>query len=1118
MKSSFILFRTIKKKWGRYSSYLRLSAVFLLFTFIQLESVAIYSQTTRFSFDLKQISIENVLNDVESKSQYRFLYNKNQVDVSRKIDVQITNATINQLMQFLFNNSDIAYLIKGNQIVLNKQEKPTPRSVKGVVLDAEGNPIIGATVIDASTSQGTITDYNGNFTLTVSTESKLLVSYIGFTSTEVLVGNKQEIVVRLKEDVKLLDEVVVIGYGTIRKGDLTGAVSTLSNENITNRKTTQLSTALQGSMSGVMVTRSNSAPGSTGSIKVRGITTISNSDPLVIIDGVPGSIDDINPNDVENISVLKDAASAAIYGARAASGVLVVTTKRAKSDDLSIEYTFEQGFDMITREPGSVGVTRFMEMANELTWNDAGNGTNRYPLFSNYVIENYNELHLENPDVYPNTNWNSLIMKNSAPKQSHVFSISGGTKAVRTKVGLVYDKVDGLYMNRDYERLTLRVNNDFVVSKFVSAALDVYYKQTNSTNPVSEPLERSRISPPVYAAVWQDGRVAEGKAGDNVYAALKYGGITTNRFNQIGGKLALHVTPIEDLKFSAIVSPSLNASKVKRFSKKVNYASASDPTNFIGTISGHASTDLMERRNDDNSITIQFLGNYNKKTSFGNINAMVGYESYYHFYENLYASRDQYELTGFPYLDIGPLELRDNGGNAYEIAYQSVFGRIIYSYKSKYLLQANLRYDASSRFAPEYRWGSFPSFSAGWVLTEEDFMKNNSTLSFLKIRGSWGSLGNERIGTYPYQSTIVFNPGIFYQGTTRVSQLTAAQQQFAIRDITWETTETLDVGIDMGFFNNKLRASFDYYSKTTRDMLLPIEIPDYIGYENPDQNTGKMYTKGFDFEVSWHDKIGKWRYGASLNLSDFRSIMGDLGGTEFIGDQIKIEGSEFNEWYGYKSEGLYQNAEEVAQSARLNDNVKPGDIKYVDISGPDGVPDGKISPEYDRVLLGGSLPRFMYGGVFSGGYNGLDLSVTVQGIGKQLVRTDKMFNPYPQSWGNFPENLEGKYWSMLNSEEENLNASYPRLTRTGLNNNQILSDFWLINGAYLRLKNIAISYTYSIPEAVSKKIGINRVRAYVSGSDLFSIDQYPAGWDPELGGLSSYPITRSFVMGISVNL
>jgi TonB-linked SusC/RagA family outer membrane protein len=519
-------------------------------------------------------------------------------------------------------------------------------------------------------------------------------------------------------------------------------------------------------------------------------------------------------------------------------------------------------------------------------------------------------------------------------------------------------------------------------------------------------------------------------------------------------------------------------------------------------------------RNDDYRITTQFLINYDKTFGDHSLNLMAGYESRYEFNEGLGASRSNYELDSYPYLDIGPLELRDNSGSAYEYARQSFFGRAVYSFRNKYLLQANIRRDASSRFAGDFRWGTFPSVSAGWVISEEAFMKDVSAISFLKLRASYGTLGNERIGNYPYQATMAFANALFFQGGTVVSQQGAAQQRYAIRDITWETTESYDIGVDAYFLDSRLRFAGDYYRKQTKDMLLALQIPTFMGFDNPDQNTGKMHTTGWDLNLEWNDNIQDLGYSVSFNLSDFKSVMGDLGGTEFLGDQIKIEGSEFNEWYGYRVNGLFQTPDDLTGAALISASTKPGDLRYVDVNGADGSPDNRISPEYDRVLLGGSLPRYTYGGNIRLDYKGIDLGIAVQGVGKQNVRiASNMVQPLLENWLNMTTLIDGSYYSQYNTPEQNLVAQYPRLTYSNPGNNYAMSDFWMFNGRYFRLKNVNLGYT--LPKSWTDKITLQSVRLYANVSDLFCLSKYPKGYDPE-STISDYPITTTVLFGLSV--
>ncbi|MGH2623089.1 MAG: SusC/RagA family TonB-linked outer membrane protein, partial [Sphingobacterium sp.] len=540
-----------------------------------------------------------------------------------------------------------------------------------------------------------------------------------------------------------------------------------------------------------------------------------------------------------------------------------------------------------------------------------------------------------------------------------------------------------------------------------------------------------------------------------------------------------------------------------------------NPEQTVGYINGHDATKLNEGRVESYQYTTQFLANYLKGFGKHNLNLLAGYEFFYYYNESLSASRDQYVLDGYPYLDIGPLEFRDNGGSAYENAYRSYFGRAMYNYDNKYFLQANIRYDGSTRFAKEYRWGVFPSISAGWSISEENFMKDISWLNFLKLRASYGTLGNERIGNYPYQSLIEFsNTALFYNGNEPVSAQSASQWQYAIRDITWEKTESYDIGVDFVALDNRLNATFDVYNKITSDMLLALQIPIYIGFDNPNQNTGKMNTKGWEFAIGWKENKDKFNYGVSFNISNFKSVMGDLGGTEFLGDQVKMQGSEFNEWYGYLSDGLYQSQQEVTNSAVLNANVKAGDVRYKDISGPEGIPDGIISPEYDRVFLGGSLPQYLYGGQLNVGYAGLNLNVVVQGVGKQNTRqTTDMIRPYQQNWGNFISILDGNTWSNYNSAEQNQAADYPRYSNTSAGNNYAMSDFWMINGRYFRLKSVNLSY--QLPTAFLNKYHVKGMGVSLSANDILTINKFPKGWDPEMTSFT-YPITASFLFGINV--
>ncbi|MCD8079197.1 MAG: TonB-dependent receptor, partial [Bacteroides sp.] len=1082
------------------------------------------------TLSVKKQTIRQIIPQIEKASGYSVFYPTDIADLNQRKDFSVTNVSVTEALDKLFQDTQIAYEVKADKQILLFLKTITPpenenlKRITGTVVSENDEPLIGVSVRVKGGNIGTVTDLDGNYQIEVPLRSTLVVSYIGFNPQEIAIGSKSFINVTLKEDIQALQEVVVIGYGAVRKKDLTGAVGTIKGDDLSVKKTTQLSTALQGSVAGLLITRDNNAPGATASnIYVRGVTTIGESSPLVIVDGVPGDINQVNPNDVESISVLKDAASASIYGSRAAAGVILVTTKRASQSDLNMTYSAEFGYEIPTRQPSMVGVTRYLEMTNELRYNDNPSG-GFFQAYSADQVRNWIHYNATDPNNYPVTDWRDLILKDAAPRQSHTVQVSGGNSSVRTKATLAYDEVNGLYANRTFQRFMLRVNNDFTINKMIGATLDFNVKRSKHHQPVYSPFTALRMMPAIYAATWDDGRIAEGKSGGNPYGLLEMGGNQDKWYTQMGGKASLDFKPFKGFNVSGVVAPIMNFNKFKTFKKEAYYTLASDPDVFGGWLEDNANpystNKLTEERNDSYNITSQLIATY--MTDFGkhSLNLMGGYENYYEKYEDLSAARDQYILTQYPYLSVGPEDYRDNSGIGGEYTYNSFFGRIMYNYDSRYLLQANIRRDGSSRFAKKHRWGTFPSFSAGWVISEESFMKNAGIdwLSFLKLRASWGSLGNERIGSnFPYMALMNFNSALFYQNGELVSHTTAAQRALAVENITWETTQSTDIGVDLSFLNSRLRMTFDYYWKKTKDMLLDdTKIPAIMGYNDPSTNAGKMSTKGFDLELGWNDKVGNWTYGVAVNLSDFISRIDYLENTEIIsGNKIKVAGVTYNAWYGYICEGIYQTQEEVDNSATLNNQVQVGDLKYRDISGPDGVPDGIISPEYDRVPLGNSLPRLQFGGNVNVGYKNFDLSLSFNGIGKQNVRLAReMVEPLRGNYGNIPDILDGNYWSVFNTNEENARAKYPRLTRANVESNMAMSDFWMFNGRYFRLKNITFGYT--LPQTFTQKANINHIRVYASASDVFCLSKYPKGWDPEMG-VSSYPITTSLIVGLSVN-
>lgn len=1008
-------------------------------------------------------------------------------------------------------------------VPLDSTQQLMAHPIAGYVVNEAGDPLAGITIsLKSSAATKVISDKNGHFSLEIPGNSDvLMLQSIGYESQEVdVTASSVNLKIVMVSSINELDDLIVVGYGVTKKKDLTGSVGVIDSKEIAAKNVSQLSTALQGLVPGLMVTKSSSIPGSnSASIKIRGITTIGNSDPLILVDGIPmESIDMVNPNDVESISVLKDAASASIYGSRAAAGVILVTTKNAKLNQLSLNYSGSVGVVTPTELPKPVDYKRYMEMINEVSWNDGGNKEGgEYPVYSQDYMDSYWQNHLDDPDAFPVTDWQKVLLNDHATVNRHNLSINYGNKVVKMKAAFNYENEDALYNDRSSQRLSARINTNIKINKFISADLNTAYEYDINESPNTNPLSASYKYGPLWTPYWSDGRIAEGRQGSNAWASLNYGGFDNNWRNRFYGRYAINITPFKNLVISGVVAPTTLTTKAKHFTKKIAYYAADDPAQLKGYINGNLTTNLSESRPDVKSLTKQLLVNYN--TTFGNdhdVELLAGYEDFYRISETLTASSDNLELSEFPYLDRGNLDYLQNGGNANESAYQSYFGRVKYAFAHKYLLQANVRFDGSSKFDKNYRWGTFPSVALGWVVTEESFVKklNLNALSFLKFRASWGTLGNERIGSdYPYQSIMGFGNALFFNGNNIISAPTAAQTTYNINDITWESTSSWDIGMDVSLLQNKLSITADYYKKVTNDMLLQLAIPEFMGYNLPYQNAGTMNTKGWDLNIGWKDQVGELKYSVNVNLSDYKSVMGNLSGIVFLGDQIIQQGSEFNEWYGYVSDGLYQSQEDVDNSPQLSSVAKPGDIKYKDISGPDGVPDGIISPTYDKVLLGGSLPRYLYGGNINLSYRNFDLGIMLQGVGKQLSRLTADQTYQTTQWYNFPQFIDGNYYSENNTAAQNKAAHFPRLSQIGYEgSNYVMSDYWLINGAYFRVQNLTVGYTF--PRTLIERASMSNLRMYASVSNPFTFDHYPDGWDPETS-LSAY-IARTWTFGLSV--
>ena len=1019
----------------------------------------------------------------------------------------------------------VSLLIVGD---INAQSENTTVNVK----DENGEGLPGVSILIKGTLTGCISDPNGSCALNLSETDILTISYVGYATQEILVGNRTVIDVQMSVNVNELEEIVVVGYGTQSKKDITGSVATVSSEAIAERSVTQISNALQGAVSGVVVTRSSSAPGGGNTIRIRGTTTLEGSnDPLILVDNVPvEGLFSVPPEQVKSITVLKDGAAAAIYGSRAAAGVILITTKRGEEGKYSITYTGEYFIEKPAQNRKYQDAISFMELQNESRWNDAGNPDDaKFPIWPEAMIEAYKSgAAAADPDMYPNTDWVDLMLKEQAPGVRHQLAISGGNEKIRTNISAGYQKSEAFYIRRTWERYTLRVNNDFQFTEKFGAVADLNLRYVDSESPRTggNIIESALVVGQVYPGVWSDGRTATGRDNGSTYAQLLNGGTTNSDTYAINGRLGLSYEPIKNLKVSLYASPRFRFNKYKSFSKP-SFGFALDDIEMSNPInvSGVNQVSLTESRYTEVALTKQAYINYNTNVGKHNIQALAGYEDFFEQRETLGVNADRFETDLLPYISQAPTDrvFNVNSGDRKtsisEVAYASFFGRLNYNYDDRYHFSASVRRDGSSRFGSEYRWGSFPAVSAAWHLSNEKFMQPVmeavKVFSFVKLKASYGSLGNDRLGNYLHLTQLQVSQPLLANGANAEQVRGLSQRFLNTPDITWETTVTKNFGVQLGLFDDRLSLEGQYFIKDTEDMLLSLSVPDLVGFDDPTVNVGEMQTKGFDIDATWRSTIGKdFNYSVSLNFSDARSIIGDIRDKRlFNGNTLSEEGSEFRELYGLLSAGIYQTEEELTDSPVTNASVKVGDVRYIDVSGPEDVPDGKID-NFDRVFLGSSGPRYTYGGRVNMSYKNFDLSLVFQGVGKQNFHLQSNL----LNTGNVVRRTQeyaDNYWSVNKTPEQNQAAKYPRLSNNSRGNNYRFSDFWIKNGAYLKIKTISLGY--NIPDKYVEKVGISGLRIYATGNDLFAFHKLPKGIDPEQTSGFSYFITKTFIMGLNLN-
>lgn len=988
------------------------------------------------------------------------------------------------------------------------QTKPARENVniRGIVTNSSQAPLAGVSVVIKGSSKGTITDANGKYELNnVSGNAVLVFSYLGYEKQEVKVSSRKEIKVQLEASSTSLNQVVVVGYGTKKKVNLTGAVSTISNKEIERRPNVSISNALQGLAPGVTVTSQTGAPGGDeAEIHIRGINSFggSSSDPLVIIDGVAGSINDIDANEIESVSILKDAASAAIYGSRAANGVILITTKRAEGKGkISVNYKGYIGKQMPTAIPKVTNGLTYMRVYNEANMNDYGT-----EVYSEQEIEDFKKKYEANPDNY---DWQKSILKGSGFMQSHFISLNVNHGILHITPSLSYVDQEGLIKNTNFKRYIFRNNMDIIPSDKIHIRLDVAVtnkdrKQIAHEGDIWNYLGRMPTNIPIrYGDQWSDGWVKINPVG----LIADGGDFKTNNL-EFKGKLSLNYKPVEWLSFTGMVAPRYLTRNIHNFTKSVmTYLEDGSEAGAAYTYS-----DLTESAYRSLYGTFQFLANAQKSFNDHNFNLMVGTSRETFDEKYLSGYRRDYVYPNYEQLAAGAdNDTKDNNGTENQWLLVSGFGRFMYNFQEKYLFEANLRYDGSSRFLSGNRWAAFPSFSAGWIISKEPFMDNlSSVLSFLKIRGSWGKLGNQNIGTsyYPFSEPLsigsVSMGGIIYP---KVSQTKLSNP-----DLHWESTTMSGVGLDANLFNH-LSLSFDWYSKRTDGILLLLNVSELIGLAPPYQNAGEVSNKGWEFSAQYNNDWGDFHFGVGLNLSDVKNRIINMKGQTFGSLLRQQEGYPINSIYGYVSEGLYQSQDDIDKGPEQIGTLQPGDIKYVDMNG-----DNKIT-DADKVIIGNTIPRYTYSGNINLGWKGFSLGLFLQGVGKADGYLNAQYViPLSNSSSVKPWQLD--YWN-----EDNKDAKLPRVSITSANNVQN-STFWMRSSAYFRLKNIQLGY--NIPQVFVEKIGLRSAFIYINGQNVFTQTNFYQGYDPEinynasaaegvtLGSGGFYPQVKTFTFGVDL--
>lgn len=1121
---------------------MRITLIMIIASALTTLAAESYSQSARVSLDLKNVSVKDVLKQIENQSEFFFIYNNELIDVNRKVSARFDEQQIGKILNILFEDQDVEVTVVDRKIVLAPvtliASSQQQRDLSGTVSDNGGVPLPGVTVVIKGTTTGTITDNSGRYSLrNVPQNSVLVFSFVGMRTLEVNSGAQAVLNVTLLEETIGIEEVVAIGYGTQKKINLTGAVGAVTGEVLENRPITNLGQGLQGAIPNLQVTQGNYAPGQGTSFNIRGTTSLNGGSPLVLVDGVVQDPNLLNPEDVESVSVLKDAASAAIYGARAAYGVVLITTKKGGREqqpklNVSSSYTVTSATN-IPKYADSWEYITYMNTASK----NAGGSNYFDQRLMDYALKYYNDPKNNLPVYYDpaidtdgkykyagNTDWAKELYKSGTLMQINS-SLSGGSEKTQYYVSYGYMEQEGFLKSYDdyYRRHNVSMNLNSDVLDWLSISARSKYTFSEEDHPSGGSNGWSGISEysgqlkndlrPLMPVRHPDGNWAGQGSFTNPFAVGAEGGYDVRKVNDFWLTGAITIKPMKDLNLNAdyTFNPySWNKERTSRLFSE--YWAQPGKSNIYPWVNPNS---VALENSNDYYTAINAYADYTKSINQNNFKILLGYNQEVKRNKWMYAKRENLidndlpainRATGEDYVD----------GSATSWAVQGVFYRLNYDYKGKYLLELNGRYDGSSKFPEGRRFEFFPSFSGGWRISEESFWSSlKSLVNEAKIRASYGSLGNQNVaGNFPYISNynITTSTGYVLGNTLPVSITSGA---LVSPNFTWEKVNQWNIGADLGLWDNKLAATFDVYQRNTIGMLTAgPTMPAVLGTGVPRENAADLKTTGWEATLVWKEKVNDFNYHVSFNIADYMAEITKFNNpTGNLGDYYV--GRKIGEIWGYHAEGLFQSEEEIAnhvsQSKLYGGKWNPGDVKYKNMNNDNEIYRGAytLDDHGDLRIIGNNTPRYQYGLMLGSSWKGLDLDIFFQGIGKRDLWTgDNRFFGIGSQW-DVPMAATLDYWS-----EENPDARLPRPYINGGHGNRQTSTLYLQNGAYARLKQLTIGYT--IPQAISQKAAISRARFYFTGQNLFTVTNLNELYDPENTNLMGYPIPKSYSVGLNL--